>query len=141
MSQVQVKARASDQYRQSIGARSHSFNSDAPQEHGGNDSAASPHELLLGALGACTSITLQMYAKRKGWDLQDVIVDLTEEEIEDPNQPGRKLTKITRDISVGGNLTPEQIDGLKVAADKCPIHKLLSGPKQINTEIKRLASV
>jgi len=141
MAQVQVKAHAADQYRQSIKTSAHSFVSDAPQAFGGKDAGPDPHELLLGALGSCTSITMQMYAQKKGWDLQDVTVDLTEEQVEDANEPGKKVTKITRKISVDGNLTQEQVDGLKAIADKCPIHKLLSGQQQIATEIKRLTSV
>jgi putative redox protein len=73
--------------------------------------------------------------------LQNVTVDLTEDQVEDANEPGKKVTKITRKISVDGNLTQEQIDGLKAIADKCPIHKLLSGSQQIATEINRLTSV
>ena len=82
-----------------------------------------------------------MYAQRKGWDLQEVLVDLTEEQVEDQNEAGKKVTKITRQISVAGNLQPDQDDGLKAIADKCPIHKLLTGHKIITTEIKKLASV
>jgi putative redox protein len=141
MAQVQVKGRASDKYRQTIKAGTHSLVADATKEFGGNADGPEPHELLLSALGACTSITMQMYAQRKGWDLQDVTVDLKEEQIEDPNEPGKKISKITRQISVSGNLPAEQIEGLKAIADKCPIHKLLSGHKIIATEIKPLTSV
>jgi len=136
MVQVQVKARADQQYKQEIKAGAHQFASDAPKSVGGTETAPEPHELLLGALGACTSITLQMYAQRKGWDLKDVIVDLSEEQVEDPENPGRKISKITREIKVSGNLKQDEIDALKTIADKCPIHKLLSGPKQIATNIQ-----
>jgi putative redox protein len=141
MTRVEVKGRASEQFKQAISARTHSFKADAPKEHGGTDEAANPHELLLGALGSCTAITMQMYAKRKGWDLQDVKIELTHEDVEDPEQPGRKIAKITREIAVGGNLSQEEVEGLKVAANKCPVHKIISGPNQILTEIKKLASV
>ncbi len=89
---------------------------------------------MLSALGACTSITIQMYAQRKGWDVKNVSIKLKEESVEDPNNQG-KMSKITREIDVEGELTQEQIDSLKTIADKCPIHKLLSGPKQILTNI------
>jgi uncharacterized OsmC-like protein len=141
MTQVQVKAKGTENNRQSISARAHSISADVAQEFGGKDSGPNPHELLLASLGACTSITLQMYAKRKGWDLQDVTVDLKDEEIEDPSQAGKKITKITREISIAGNLSQEEVDGLKAVADKCPIHKLLSGQQEIKTAIKRLTSV
>jgi putative redox protein len=141
MTRVQVKGHERDKYRQSIKAGTHVFVSDAPKEIGGDAGGPEPHELLLGALGACTSITMRMYAQRCGWDLQDVTVDLEEERIEDPNEPGKKIPKITRSISVTGKLTADQIEGLKGVADKCPIHKLLSGHKIITTDIKPLTSV
>jgi putative redox protein len=141
MAQVQVTGHAKDKYKQNVKARVHSFAADAGTEHGGADAAPSPHELLLGSLGACTAITLEMYAQRKGWDLQEVTIDLQEEEIDDPNQPGKKATKITREIAVHGNLTQDQVDGLKAIADKCPIHKILAGSVLINTEIKPLTNV
>ncbi|HEY9772586.1 MAG TPA: OsmC family protein [Planktothrix sp.] len=141
MAQAQVKGRKSDTYKQTIKAGTHSLVSDADKEFGGNAEGPNPHELLLSSLGACTSITLQMYAQRKNWDLQEVVVDLKEEEVEDPNEAGKKTTKVTRNISVSGNLEPDQVDGLKAIADKCPIHKILVGHKIIATEIKKLTSV
>lgn len=135
MSNVQVKTTSASEYKQTINAGSHSFLADAPKSAGGTESAPDPHELLLGSLGACTSITLQMYAKRKGWDLKTVTVDLSEEKTEDAEHPGQTIAKIKRDIKVTGNLAADQIASLKTIADKCPIHKLLSGPKQISTSI------
>ena len=136
MAQVQVKARAGQQFQQEIKAGPHSFVADAPKSVGGAEVGPEPHELLLASLGACTSITLQMYAKRKGWDLQDVQVDLKEEQLDDA-ESGKPISKITREIHVTGNLEPEQLEQLKTVADKCPIHKLLSGPKQINTQLDK----
>lgn len=140
MAEVKVVGRAKEPHKQAISARTHAFAADAPTNFGGQDSAPNPHELLLGSLGACTAITLQMYAQRKGWDLQEVSVDVRDEEIEDPNHAGKKITKLTRDISISGNLSQEEIDSLRAVADKCPIHKILSG-NQIVTEMKRLTNV
>ncbi len=137
MTQVLVKNTDNEHYKQQVQAGKHSFVSDIPKDKGGDETGPDPHELLLAALGSCTSVTLQMYAKKKGWDLKNVSVDLTEEEVDDPANQGKKLTKITRAINVDGNLTAEQVEGLKTIADKCPIHKLLSGPKQIDTEISK----
>ena len=137
MTQVLVKTTDTEHYKQQIKAGKHSFVADIPIDKGGEETGPDPHELLLASLGACTSVTLQMYAKKKGWDLKHVTVDLTQEEIDDPADQSKKLTKITRSINVDGNLTQEQVDTLKSIADKCPIHKLLSGPKQINTEISK----
>ncbi len=141
MAQVQVKGRANEKFKQSIKAGSHSLLSGAPKEFGGNEDGPNPHELLLGSLGACTAITIEMYAQRKGWDLQEVIVDLRDEEVEDPNNLGRKVTKITREISVSGNLQPDQVEGLKAVAEKCPVHKIIAGATIVTTEVKPLTSV
>lgn len=134
MAEVVVKADASKGYKQEIKAGSHSFISDAPSSVGGKDSGPEPHELLLGALGACTSITLQMFAQRKEWELKDVVVHVKEEVVDAP-AGGGKISLITRTIKLDGNLTDEQIEHLKGIADKCPIHKLLTGRKQIVTDV------
>jgi len=99
------------------------------------ESAPNPHELLLGSLGACTSITIQMYAKRKGWDVKGVKISLSEEQVEKADAPGGKINRINRQIELAGDLTDEQVQSLKAIADKCPIHKLLEGQKEIATEV------
>lgn len=130
MTQVEVKTSSATNFQQNIRTNTHSFAADAPIAVGGADAAPNPHELLLGALGACTSITMQMYAKRKGWDLKEVTVKVTEEKVE-----GAPVPKLSREIKVEGNLDPEQIEGLKAIAEKCPIHKLLSASNDISTAI------
>jgi putative redox protein len=135
MPQVEVKTQSADAFKQEIKSASHHFVADAPKEAGGTEGGPDPHELLLGALGACTSITMQMYAKRKGWDLKEVKIKVTEEKIDDASNPGQSIPRINREIIVGGNLPADQVEALKAIADKCPIHKLLSGPKQIVTAI------
>jgi uncharacterized OsmC-like protein len=134
MPQVEVKTASPATFEQKIQAGEHSFSADAPKSAGGEHSAPDPHELLLGALGACTSITMQMYAKRKGWDLKNISVKVTDEKID---QPGSQqfVNKINRDIKVQGNLASDQVESLKAVADKCPIHKLLAGSNQITTTI------
>jgi putative redox protein len=133
MPQVEVKTSSSTNYQQQIKAGTHTFNADAPKSAGGLEAAPDPHELLLGALGACTSMTMQMYAKRKGWDLKEVTVKVSEERTE--QAPGQPISKISREIKVGGDLAPDQVESLKAVAEKCPIHKLLSAGNQITTAI------
>jgi uncharacterized OsmC-like protein len=137
MTQVQVKSNTSQKYQQEIKSASHSFLSDAPESVGGLATGPNPHELLLASLGSCTAITIEMYAQKKGWDLKSVKVDLQEESVDDPANPGKKLSKITRDIKVEGDFDAEQIESLKAAADRCPIHKILQGPKTIDTVLNK----
>ena len=138
MTNVLVKSKNSGSYQQEIKTPSHTFVADVNAASGGTEAGPDPHELLLGALGACTSITLQMFAKRRGWELKDVSVNLSEEKIDDPENPGRQISKITRQIEVKGDFNQEQLEALGVAADKCQIHKLLTGSKKIESNVKKL---
>lgn len=101
---------------------------DEPVENGGKNLGFSPHELLISALAACTNATLRMYADRKQWDLQEVKtnIDLLADE------SGQK-TILNRQIELIGNLSNEQKERLMTVANKCPIHKALSNPIEINT--------
>ncbi|MCY1514265.1 OsmC-like protein [compost metagenome] len=101
---------------------------DEPVENGGKNLGFSPHELLISALAACTNATLRMYADRKQWDLQEVKtnIDLLADE------SGQK-TILNRQIELIGNLSDEQKERLMTVANKCPLHKILSNPIEINT--------
>jgi len=133
MAVVEVKSKAGEAYRQEIKVGGHHFAADVPADKGGMDTAPTPHEMLLGSLGACTAITIEMYAKRKEWPLKGVSVKVTEEQAESAD--GKKISKFIREIDLEGNLTPEQIDGLKAIADKCPIHKILTAQNQVSTAV------
>ena len=141
MTEVIIKSKSDKNYQNEISTGSHTLVSDIPEKAGGQNSGPNPHELLLGSLGACTSITLQMFARKREWDLKQVIVKVAEETIDDPKDPTKKLHKITRNIEVQGKLTQEQLDTLKTIADKCQIHKLLVGSKDITTNIKEATAV
>lgn len=138
MSQVRVSSSAQKGMQHDINAGKHQFISDAGADIGGQESGPNPHELLLAALGSCTSMTLKVFSQRRGWPLDEVIVKLNEETVEDPNNPGKKMAKISREIEVKGDLTQEQLDTLKSIADKCPIHKILTESKQIVTSMGSL---
>lgn len=138
MSQVLVSSNASKGMQHDISAGSHKFVSDAGTDIGGNETGPNPHELLLAALGTCTSMTLKVFSQRRGWQLDEVIVKLTEESVDDPKNPGKKMSKISRGIEVKGDLNEEQLSTLKSIADKCPIHKILTESKQIVTNLESL---
>ncbi|MBX9690400.1 MAG: OsmC family protein [Candidatus Obscuribacterales bacterium] len=138
MTEVLVSSTAAKGMQHDISAGSHKLIADAGKDIGGNESGPNPHELLLASLGACTSMTLKVFAQRRGWQLDEVRVKLQEEMIEDPAVPGKKIARITRDIEVKGELSQEQKDTLKSIADKCPIHKILVDSKQIVTNLAAL---
>lgn len=105
----------------------HSLTADEPLEMGGHDDGPTPTELLVASLGACTSITLRMYAQRKGWPLEAVDVNVVFER-DEAEQP-----LFRRTITLRGDLTPEQRERLLLIANQCPVHKLLAAPINIVT--------
>ncbi|SDI19196.1 OsmC family protein [Pseudomonas panipatensis] len=102
---------------------------DEPAELGGGDQGPSPYQLLLSSLGACTAITLAMYAQRKEWPLDGIEVDLRF----DQDQPGH--SRIARDIRLKGALDATQRKRLLDIANVCPIHKVLSGEIAIASQL------
>lgn len=133
MSKVVVSGAAAG-LQQQIKVGNHNLVADAPKEAGGHDAGLNPHELLLASLGACTAMTLRIFAGKRSWDLKDVEVILEESQVEDAE--GKKKTVIAREIKVTGQLDQEQLDTLKNIADKCPIHKLLAGQTEVSTQLK-----
>jgi putative redox protein len=111
---------------QDIEVAGHHLRADEEAEKGGSNSGAAPHELLLAALGSCTAMTLKVYAERKGWPLKDVQVTLN-----GTHADGRFL--ITRQVELSGELDAEQRQRLLEIADKCPVHKTLTGEVAITT--------
>lgn len=114
---------------------------DEPKDVGGDAKGPSPYETMLAALGACTSMTMLMYARRKGWDLKDIEIDLSHEKMhaEDcetcETKTGR-LDKITRNIRVKGDLNEEQKNKLLEIAEKCPVHRTLTNENVIVDNIE-----
>src|SRR3984885_16032891 len=112
-------------FAQEITAGRHRFFSDEPKEAGGENAGPSPYELLAAALGACTSMTLGMYARRKQWPLASVIVRLRHSKIHakdcaDCDTKDEMLDRIDRDIELMGDLTGEQREKLLEIADMWP---------------------
>ena len=122
----------SDGYlKQIIKAGPHTLIADEPREAGGSDAGPDPYSFLLAALGACTSMTLQMYAKRKGWPLEKVEVSLTHSRIyakdcEVCATKEESISRIERFISLTGPLSDEQRARLLEIARRCPVHRTLT---------------
>jgi len=101
---------------------------DEPKELGGDDTGPAPFDHVLAGLGACTSMTVKMYADRKAWPLESVHVDLSIHKEDD----GYRLT---RKITLKGELSDEQRTRLLDIANKCPVHKMLTGKISIDSAL------
>jgi putative redox protein len=122
-------------YEHLLQAGNHTIVSDVPASLKGGDKGPTPHELVLLALGACTAMTIEMKAASKKMNLTKVTVTVTEDQIDDPQQPGTKIPQITEDVKLEGTLTAADITTLKRAADFCPVYRLLTGKKAIVTNL------
>ena len=118
-------------------SKSHFLRADEPVNYGGSDAGPSPYDLLLMSLGACTSMTLRMYASHKKLPLEDVSIRLVHERVhaEDCIDCNGKIERITRRISLVGDLSEDERRKLLEIADKCPVHRTLESDPQIVTEL------
>jgi uncharacterized OsmC-like protein/fermentation-respiration switch protein FrsA (DUF1100 family) len=130
---------AAGAFRTEILARGHSLIADEPSAVGGENLGPTPYDLLAAALGACTTMTLRMYADRKKWPLEEAVVRLQhsrihaedEEQVEDGDA---RLDRIDREVTLVGSLDDEQRAKLLDIADRCPVHRTLSAGVRIRTE-------
>jgi putative redox protein len=111
----------------------HEWWADEPVAQGGQDTAATPMHMVMAALAACTNITLQMYAQRKGWALGQVHVDCR---LNPDGKPAAgQANRVLRSIHLSGELSDEQRERLLQIANACPVHKLLTGGVDLQTSL------
>jgi putative redox protein len=125
---------------QNITTGRHRLVADEPLAAGGTDTGPAPYDLLVAALGACTSMTVSLYARRKQWPLEGVTVKLGHSRIhaadcDDCETTGGMLDRIELDLELHGALTEEQRARLLEIANKCPVHKTLISEINIRTRL------
>lgn len=119
----------------------HSYVADEPVRFGGNDFGPSPYEFLSAALAACSAMTIQMYARRKNWEVTNVTVHVDHsrkhaEDCESCEDASAKIETFIRKIVLEGELSEEQKKRLLEIAEKCPVHKTLAGEIQIINQVE-----
>jgi putative redox protein len=119
-------------FQQSVVAGAHHFWADEPQDMGGEDTGPAPFDFLMAGLGACTAMTIRMYARHKKIKLDKIEVVLTYTKIE---VDGKSRDHIQREIVLVGALTEEQREKLLLIANKCPVHKAIEGNLLVSSKL------
>ena len=128
---MRATARRTNHLVHQVDIRHHQLTADEPLDLGGDDEGPSPEELLAASLASCTAITIEMYAKRKGWDIGPV-------EVECEYTPAERgcPTKFRIDFRLPNGCTEEQVERLRVIAAKCPVHRTLEGEVSFEDRIQ-----
>ena len=119
---MQASARRRSKFTHDVKVREHALTADEPEDAGGDDLGPSPQELLAASLASCTAITIEMYAKRKGWNIDGLQVDVDYT----PAERGC-VTRFELVMKMPAHLSEEQVAKLQVIAAKCPVHRTLEG--------------
>ncbi|MFB6372600.1 MAG: alpha/beta fold hydrolase [Bradymonadaceae bacterium] len=139
--QVYVGETGEGKFSNHVLAGEHYMRADEPESFGGDDTGPSPYEYVTAGLGACTSMTLRMYADRKGWPVESIEVRLEQDKVhaadcEKCASEEGKIDRIVRRVRLTGDLTDEQRQRLLEIADKCPVHHTLTRSNEVVTELE-----
>lgn len=129
---VVVAENGKGRYQQEVSVGQHRLIADEPENVGGADAGPAPFDYLMAALGACTSMTLRMYAERKEIALTGISVELDHEKVD---IDGKLRDRINRRITLSGDLSAEQRQRMLEIANKCPVHRALSQPLLIASSL------
>ena len=137
---MQVVVESREGLVQDITARGKRLVADEPVESGGTNLGPTPYELLLAALGSCTAMTILMYARRKGWPVEGVRVELSHERVhaqdcEDCDEKDAYLEQFTKRVTLRGPLDESQRARLEEISRRCPVHRTLLGQIRIDDEV------
>jgi putative redox protein len=124
-------ARQREKYTHDVKAGDHTLTVDEPKDAGGEDLGPSPQELLAAALASCTAVTMEMYARRKGWDTNGLAVDCNYT----PAERGCP-TKFELVFKLPAHLDEDQIERLTVIAARCPVHRTLEGEVMFDERVE-----
>jgi putative redox protein len=128
---VKATARRVDGLVHQVEVDGHQFTVDEPEDEGGTNTAASPTRLLTASLASCTSMTIVMYADRKGWDVGEIEVSA---EFERP--PVGEPARFDVTVRLPSSLSEEQVERILVIAGKCPVHRTLIGEVTVNDTVE-----
>ncbi len=139
-SKVAASLDLDDKFTTRLKLGDHYFTADEPKDFGGNNFGPSPYEFLSAGLAACTVMTIQMYAKRKKWEVENVTCHINYSkdhaiDCEHCEKDTAKIDTFTREIKLKGNLSEEKKRKLLEIADKCPVHKTLHSKTQVITKL------
>ena len=128
---MHASARQRTKFTHDVTVRKHSLTADEPEDEGGDDLGPSPQELLAASLASCTAITMEMYAKRKGWNVDGLEIDC----VYTPAERGCP-TRFELVFRMPPHLSEEQVERLRVIAAKCPVHRTLEGEVAFDERIE-----
>ena len=137
----QVVTQTGKSFTTQVATQQHHLLADEPKSVGGRDLGPTPYDLVAAGLGACTGMTLRMYADRKGWPLEEVRVHLQHDKVyaddcEHCDDPKQKIDQMMRTIEITGDLDEKQRQRLMEIANKCPVHKTLEAGVQVVTKYR-----
>lgn len=140
---IHVHLPKEESFKTTLTAGKHELISDEPKSvKGGQDLGPDPYDYLLMGLGSCTLMTVKMYAERKGWDLDDIYLELRHnkrhsDDCADCEDPKSKIDHVEKELIIKGELSQEQLDKLLEISKKCPVHRTLEGDISINSSLSR----